>query len=148
MSCSVYAKIFVGFKFDEVCEIVKHREEKFVTKYDENTGKPYKKDVSATTYSLKLFDKEIANDIDPESFYDIQEAIENQFEDKDITTTYGDESNPSTMLIGISMVATDDLMYGGGDEEVTISELSETIKKLKEYTDKSPSIFLSTNVSC
>jgi len=147
MGCSVYASMFVGFKFDEVVKIVEKMNEKYITKFDEDTGSPYQKDVSEFTYSLEIFGEEIEFDDDHEDFHSVQYFIQTYFKDSDITTTYGDEVNLSTMLIGIRLAKTDDLMYGGGDEEVSLEKVTKAIDTLKKY-GKEPKLYLTTNVSC
>jgi hypothetical protein len=148
MGCSVTAGIFVGFSFDEVGKIVEKKDEKFVTKYDEDTGKPYQKDVSEFTKSLEVFGQTIDCDEDElECLGEVTWAIEKHFKKEKIVATYGEGDDISDILIGVYLVQTGDLMYGGGNDYIDLGKLEKTIEKLKKY-GKTPSVILTTSVSC
>ena len=145
MSCTVYASMIVGFKFDEVAKIVKKKNEKYVTKFDEDTGDPYQKDVSESTCSLEIFGESI--EISDDRFSKVQEAIGTYFKGSNVKSTWGDYENPSTILIGIDLAESGDIMYGGGDHTVSLDEVTKAISELREY-GKEPKMYLSTSISC
>ena len=148
MGCSVRAGIFVGFSFDEVAKIVETKDEKYVTKFDENTGKPYQKDISEVTKSLEVFGQKIECDEDDLSYLgEVQCIIEDHFKSEGISATYEEDGDITDMMIGVYLVKTDDLMYGGGNYNISLSEIEKTIEKLKKYGE-TPSVVLTTSVSC
>ena len=146
MSCSVRAGIFVGFSFDEVAKIVEKKDEKHITKYDEDTGQPYKKDISEVTKSLEVFGQEIDCDY-LDSPCEVKEDIESHFTSEGISVTYEEDDGISDMMIGVYLVKTGDLMYGGGNHHISLSDIERAIEKLKKY-GKNPSVVLTTSVSC
>jgi hypothetical protein len=149
MSCSVDAGIFVGFKFNDVCKSIEEKEEIFVIKYNENTGEPYKKDESEIRNKFFLFGEEVEVDSDFEfdDFGEMVEVLDDSLKINGLTFTYGDGESTSTILIGISIVGSEDIMYGGGDYPVELSEVKKAIEKLEEFQEN-PKVYLTTSISC
>jgi len=133
MSVSAYASVVYGFEAK-----IKTKKQK-VTKYDPDTGAPYKKEIEGQEYLVINGDIELTPK-ESSDMIDLDESANH-------LCTHGRDWNSGcedNCILGVEIVEVGDLMYGNDTQEINMA-VPKKVKKVDEFAEKygvRPKLFL------
>jgi len=104
---------------------------KTITKFNENTGTPYSKEITFFEWFFISDDKLCECD-----------------EDDYIIMKHGDEEYGSALVYGITIVETASHRSSVDPVEVPLDKIEEAKKTYREMTNREPKVYISLDVSC